>query len=388
MQHTLSSVLSRSWQRVADREAARLRDAFVSSEFAVRPVRAWLGQSLAVLVLLGYLALMVLGVWWLLLALGVEGQVVGFGRGFCAAGGLALLVFAWMARPRFGQVRGTQITAEQTPQLHALMRQVAEALNVPVPGRVALVADVNASMGRTGWRGTPTLTLGLGLWFGLRPQERVSVIAHELAHLRNGDPTRGWLVWTALMVLGQAVTVLTPDGWMDASAQGMEVVSNSLMRVVSWLPLSVYTLLLNLVGAQQQTAEFRADLMSAQVAGSAATLSSLDRLHLGDMLESALHKQRYQPESAHAFLELRRMWDAVTPERWAQAREERAAKGTRLDDSHPPTADRLRVVEAWPREAQVILTDEVSRRLDKELDVFVHPLEQAAIEDHRYRMLG
>ncbi|WP_420594233.1 hypothetical protein [Deinococcus sp.] len=199
---------------------------------------------------------------------------------------------------------------------------------------------------------------------------------------------RGWLVGTALNVLAHTINVLTPDRWMEVSAEGIEVFANFLSRLAALLPMGLYALILNLVGAQQQVAEFRADLLAAQVAGSAATLSALDRLHLGDMLGSALHQQWHRPESAHAFLALRQMWDALPPERWAQAREERAAQGARLGDSHPPTADRLRVVGAWPREAQVTLTDEISGRLDAEFEPFVRSLEQAAIEDYRYRMLG
>ena len=80
------------------------------------------------------------------------------------------------------------------------------------------------------------------------------------------------------------------------------------------------------------------------------------------------------------------MWDSVTPERWARAREERAAQGARLDASHPPTADRQRVVEAWPCDGQVALSDKSAGWMDVELGPFVKVLERAAIDDYQYRV--
>ncbi|GGO34575.1 protease HtpX [Deinococcus humi] len=373
---------------MAQRESARLRDAFVERAVPAPSARAALGQALAVLVILVYAALSAVGLWWALVALGLWGEAHVFVRLLCALGGVGLLGFAWVARPRFPAPWGVEVTAEQAPQLHALVAQVAGALDVRAPVRIVLTPEVNAFMARTGWRGTPTLGLGLGLWFGMRPQERVAVIAHELAHLRSGDPTRSGVVAAALNVLDHAVSVLTPDAWMEYQAEHLQAVSNLMSRLMALVPLGVYSLMLNLVGAQQQAAEFRADLLAARVAGSQATAHALDRMYLADLLDSALHKQWQRPEAPHVFAELRRMWDAASPERWAKAREEGQARNVRLDASHPPTADRLQVIGAWPREAQIGLSDKSSGWLDVELGPFIPVLERAAIDDYRVRMGG
>lgn len=377
--------LGRAWQRVADRESARIRDVFLREPAPAIPVRAWLGQGLAVLVVAGYVALVALGLYGALRVLGLVGNVPGFQRFVLSLPVLLALLFAWIARPRFGALDGQEVRQGEAPELHALVRRVADELGVQDTPRLRLFAEVNAYMGPEGWRRTPTLGLGLGLWYGLHPQERVAILAHELAHLKNADPTRGGVVGLALNVLGHAVHVLTPDGWMQANAEGMGYFYQWLMRLSALLPLGLYSLILNLVGADHQAAEYRADRMASRVAGSAATASALDKLHLGGLLESALHKQRHMPERPHAFAELRAMWDAVTPEGWARAREDRARQGARLDDSHPPTAHRLQVVEAWPQPPTVALTPEAAARIDAELLPFVAPLERAAYDDYRER---
>ncbi|PTA67710.1 M48 family metalloprotease [Deinococcus arcticus] len=379
--------LDRAWQRVADREAARLRDLFAAHPAPILPARAALARILAALILLGSAALTLLGLWLLLRALGLGG-VSGGARVTSGLGAAPLLLFTWVARPRVPRVEGTPLPEAQAPQLHALVRRVGEAVGVTRPVHMVLSPDANAFMGLHGPRRTPVLGLGLALWYGLRPQERVALIAHELAHLKNGDPTRGGVVQAALNVLHQTVSVLWPDPVMEARAGLPEKLGNLILKGAALLPLGLIHLLLGLVGADQQAAEYRADLLAAQVAGSEAKAGLLDRLHMAHLLDSALHKQRHQPQRPDAFAEFRHMLDTLPPAQWAQVREEHARLRVRLDGSHPPTADRLRVVQAWPSEPLLTLSPEDAARLDAELQPFVAALEAAATEEYLYRTSG
>lgn len=377
--------MDRVWQRVADREAARLRDLFTAHASPTVPPRAALGHALAALVLLGSGALALLGGWLLLRALGLGGLSQGT-RIACGLGALPLLLFAWTARPRVHRIQGPRLTEAQAPELHALLRRVGEAAGVTRPVQIVLTPEANAFMGLHGPRRQPTLGLGLALWYGLGPQERVALLAHELAHLKNGDPTRGGLVHHALTVLEQTVSVLWPDPIMEARATLPEKVGNLLLKGAALLPLGLAHLLLGLVGAGQQAAEYRADLLAARVAGSAAKAGLLDRLHMAHLLDSALHKQRHQPQRPHAFAEFRHMLDTLSPAQWQRARQEQAQHRVRLDQSHPPTADRLQVVQAWPSAPQLTLSSAEAARIDAELLPFVPALEAAATEAYLDRI--
>ncbi|WP_235514670.1 M48 family metallopeptidase [Deinococcus sp. Leaf326] len=376
--------IEKAWQRLADREATRLRDAFVRRTDVPPEGRSWLAYALAGAVLLGYAALLLTG-------LGLLGPVFGLGAlhpvtrvilGFAAA---ALLGYAWQARPRFGLLPGTEVSEAQAPELHRLVREAAAVMGAAQPARLVLTPEVNAFMGHDGFPPRPTLGLGLPLWYGLLPQERVAILAHELAHDLSGDPARGRLVWAALSMLSQAHTVMRPDGVMRFDPNIIEMLGNAVMALLAWIPLGLYHLLLELIGADHQRAEFRADLLSAGVAGTTAAATALDKLHLGHLLESALHKQRHDPERPHAFAELRYMWDTLPEEQRQLRRDERAAQRTQLSATHPPTADRIQVVLSHPAEMKLHLDEAWAARIDAELLPFVRPLAAQAYDDYRER---
>ncbi|WP_288432053.1 M48 family metallopeptidase [uncultured Deinococcus sp.] len=377
--------LDQAWQRLADREAARLRDAFVRRPDVPPAARSRVAYALAGAVVLGYAALLLAGLGLLVPVFGPGSGLHPVSRvllGFVAA---ALLGYAWQARPRFGPLPGTEVTEAQAPELHRLVREVARALGAARPARLVLIPEVNAFMGHGGLPPRPTLGLGLPLWYGLPPQERVAVLAHELAHDRSGDPARTGLIGAALHMLAQAYTVMQPDSVMRFNPTILELIGNAGMALLAWIPLGLYRLLLELIGADHQRAEFRADLLAAGVAGTPAVATALDRLHLSHLLESALHKQRHDPERPHAFAELRHMWDTVPEEQRQMRRDERAAQRTQLSATHPLTADRLQVVLSHPAGAQLRLDDAWAARIDAELLPFVRPLEAQAYDDYRDR---
>lgn len=145
---------------------------------------------------------------------------------------------------------------------------------------------------------------------------------------------------------------------------------------------------MNLIGEAHQAAEFRADLLAAQVAGTPATTKALENLHYAGALESALHKQRHFPERANAFLKLQHLWATMSDAERQKRRAEIEQRRARLDDSHPPTSDRMQVVQAHPMPPTLTFTPERAARIDAELNVFVKLLEQQAYEDYRARYEG
>lgn len=201
--------LERAWQRLSDREAARLREAFLRSPEPRPSSRRVLALVLAALILVGYAALFVLGLWlgWLALAplLGSESGLSFISRFFLGLAALTLGLFTVQARPRFPRLLGYEVSREEAPELHRLVKEVAGALRVKPPAHITVDGEVNAFMGSSGFPPRRVLGLGLPLLYALPPQERVAVIAHELAHARNGDPTRTGLIGTAL------------DGWPTPS---------------------------------------------------------------------------------------------------------------------------------------------------------------------------
>ena len=351
-----------------------------------RTWRTWLAAVLAGVVLLGYLGLILVGV-WLLERVWQAGAVhhnpiETFFNGLTAS---LCWLFVWLGRPRFQAGPEQMITAQQAPELYRLLTELAAAMHAPVPQRVRLDGQVNASVRHEGWSPRFTLTLGLPLMFALSPQERLGLIAHELAHGVNGDPLRGRWIGAALQVLHTLRFAFYPDHWRGPDV--MSVLTN-LWRLALALPIEgLIWLFYALIGEDNQRAEYRADLLAAQMAGSEAMHSLLDKLHFADLLEVALQKQRSNPERPHAFLELRHIWDNLRPETQARCRASVSEERLRLDSSHPPTADRISVITQHPQPAHFDLTPEWAERIEAELTPFVKRIETQAYDAYweRYR---
>lgn len=382
-----TSPLGRAWQGLADREAARLRDRFVQDARTTVSSRLLLAYLLSALILLGAVLMWVLGFWFLTKALNV-GASNGYPRLTNSVAAFLLLAIAWLARPHFPKLPGQQVAPEQAPELHALIKDVAAQLKVAPPAQVTLQADVNAFMGNSGFPPRSTLGIGLPLWYGLPPQARAAILAHELAHQRNHDPARTQLIATALTVLQQLYRVIMPDDMQRTRTGILERITNTALTLLAQVPYGLYLVLLNLIGEAHQAAEFRADLLAARVAGTPATAQALELLHYGEALESALHKQRHFPERANAFLELQHIWATMSVTERQKRQDELKKRRARLDDSHPPTSDRIQVVQAHPAGATLNLLTERTARIDAELNVFVKPLEQQAYAEYRARYDG
>ncbi|MBA3331233.1 MAG: M48 family metalloprotease, partial [Actinobacteria bacterium] len=155
-----------------------------------------------------------------------------------------MLGVAILMRPRFGRPSAEgAVDRSSAPRLLALIDEVASALGTPPVHIVQIDEEYNASWAVVGLRRRRVLRLGLPLLAVLDPQERVAVIAHELAHGRNGDARRGFFVGSAVRGLGELYGVVRPEGRIDYDSYFgiFERIVNVILYVVSrpamWLLL-------------------------------------------------------------------------------------------------------------------------------------------------------
>jgi Zn-dependent protease with chaperone function len=189
------------------------------------------------------------------------------------------------------------------------------------------------------------------LWAVLDDSEKLALLAHELAHLVNGDPSRGALIGGALDVLGRWYGMLRPavsskeqPGLPRLAMVPVNVVL-SVLSLVVWLHALALAALL---WRDQQRAEYYADALAAKICGPEAVLSLLEKLHFTRTfqssfcawhLNSALHQESY-----FAYLRSR---IAQTPVRELERiRQVELLENSRLDTRHPPTAYRIHALQA------------------------------------------
>ncbi|QDU63279.1 Protease HtpX [Planctomycetes bacterium Pan216] len=124
------------------------------------------------------------------------GGIFLYGAPLIAAFGVIVaLVKPMLARPASSS-SGVKLKPQDAPMLFALVDHLARCIDAPLPTRIEVDCNVNASASyATGWwnmvrGGDFTLKVGLPLIGGLTLRQLAGIVAHELGHFRQGTGTR------------------------------------------------------------------------------------------------------------------------------------------------------------------------------------------------------
>jgi heat shock protein HtpX len=178
------------------------------------------------------------------------------------------------------------VTAEEAPELHAMVERLCAMANLPKP-RIAVVdSDVpNAfATGRNPKHAAVAVTQGL--WRRLEPQEIEAVLGHELSHIANRDV----LVMTVASFFAMLAALLTRFGLyagMFGGFGGGNRSSNGNNQVPIWLivflvSVVVYAISFVLIRTISRYREYAADRGSAIITGAPENLmSALQKISSG-----------------------------------------------------------------------------------------------------------
>ena len=225
-------------------------------------------------------------------------------------GVLCLLIFVFLV-PRPRPYPKNVIDHIRRPALYQAVDDVAEALGAPPPDAILLSADYNAAYGRAGWRRRHVLTLGLPLLTVLDEQETAALIAHELAHAVNGDAPRGFLIGSAATTLSRWYYLLIPDRFsgLNRRRYGLGgMFANGLMLGTAQVVRFAASVMSHLVWHDSQRAEYLADHLAAEAAGTTATIALLEKAHMGGMFQDVVRRATLQSAGANLFTDLREPW--------------------------------------------------------------------------------
>ena len=332
--------------------------------------------AVSILLYAAVLACLIVGVWLCTLSF----------PGFALVPGIALILVAVELRPRFGRIPryATVLSQQEAPHLHALVAQVADAVEAPAPSTICVDEDLNASAGTYGLARRTLLVIGLPLWHALSPQQRVALLGHEMGHFVNGDPRRGLLIQPAYEMLARVADLLRPGSSNvieGASASGNRVteaaglltllanlVTNAVLAVLRMI-ITVMRVALEVLALRDgQAAEYRADGLAAKEAGSTAATQLMDLFVMDETVRTLVWRD------ARTGVPPTRWRDAVADAlagartRMPLRRQLSVRRDVSLFASHPPAGLRARLVEQLPGvSAAVALGEEASSRIDDEL---------------------
>jgi Zn-dependent protease with chaperone function len=295
---------------------------------------------------------------------------------------LALVAFAMalLFRPRAHRLAPDAhvVTRDQAPRLYAVLDQIAEAIGTQRVAAVVVDTEPNVWFARVGWRFRPVIGIGLPLWVGLRPQERVAVLAHELGHGKNGDARHGWVVGAARSILGELLATFSDQPldryrrdlayYVNPDAVYVSMLTRFLNAIVSGLA-SGYLWLLDKVDLRSsQRAEYLADRKAGEIAGSEAAAWALERSLLADAAYHALERALRFQRDVDPLDAARREVSAVPAREIERRVRASRIRETRTDSGHPPTYLRTKLIRTRPATAaSVVLGLNDNAAIDREL---------------------
>jgi Zn-dependent protease with chaperone function len=267
-----------------------------------------------------------------------------------------------LARPR-RQAEPEELNPARHPRLYQFIAHLSDGLRVPIPRRIFLDCELNASVGfRRGilsFLGNDlVMNIGLPLVTGLNTRQLAATIAHELGHCTQGFAMR--LEYIVNRIDGWFVRVIyARDTWDDALDEWADSIEDSRVAIIVWiaqlavwLSRRVLSLLLHLGHAAtcflSRQMEFHADACAIEVAGSEGLESLLIRLREQNVLLGTAFgglnqfwKTRHLlPSNLPEFID--QLERRLPPEFRDEARNTLLNETAGWFDTHPTPAQRIR----------------------------------------------
>jgi Zn-dependent protease with chaperone function len=193
----------------------------------------------------------------------------------------------------------------------------------------------------------------------LEPDERVALIAHELAHARNGDASRSLVIGSAVRSLEELYYLIAPGGGIVFSEVAfLGRIADGALWLISRPVLGLLYLEYHLLLRDKQRAEYLADALAARVAGSGAVIRLQEKLLLVSTAHGVVQNRLYDRDDVDLFEQIS-MTVKDVPERERERRRRIARlEDSRLDVTHPPTGQRIRLLEERPALQASVRSDE------------------------------
>lgn len=307
---------------------------------------------------------------------------------FAIIAGIILLGAAWVLRPNFGRVEGVVRKPIDLKHLSELTNQIAKALNAPNPNGYIVDANYNAGYQQAGIPVKHYIHLGLPFWSVLTAQEKVAILAHELAHSVNGDAARGGYISTAINSLAQWHYLIIPDQIWQSRAGFVGIIMvplNLFLFLVAKLVHLIAYLLSLLLFHDMQRAEYLADYLAAQVSGTDAAISMLQKIHLYNYYEGTARKIALNNlEPNLLFSELKTEITNISAADLQTNLESFGDEPARLYATHPPTIYRIKLLQSRKRFLpQITMSPSSEMGADGELHQYDAQIARKAVDAYR-----
>src|SRR5690606_1667330 len=189
-----------------------------------------------------------------------------------------------------------EIKKSDQPRLFEFVTRIAEETHTPLPKKIYVSADVNASVfyDSTFWSMffpvRKNLQIGLGLVNAVTLSEFKAIIAHEFGHFSQRSMKLGSYVYHMNKIIFNLLHdnegyENTLQSWANASwyFSIFAVITIRIVNGIKWVLRQVYALVNMQYMSLSRQMEFHADTISASVSGASHLITSLHRLEVADI---------------------------------------------------------------------------------------------------------
>lgn len=291
--------------------------------------------------------------------------------------GVVLLLFMIkpLLAPRRRGIQARALRPEDQPLLFAFVERLCGLMHAPVPRRIEVNCDINASASLRSGLGALigrnlTLCIGLPLAGGLNLRQFTGVLAHEFGHFSQGFAMRlSYLIsavnlWFARVVYERDAW----DEWLRTAERGADIrvkIFFWLVILLVWLTRRVLWVLMmtgHLISCfMARQMEYDADRRAARVVGSQGISEALSKLGLlffawqksiADLGQA--WEEKRLGDNLPALID--NNFEQMPEEVRRKIQDEELKERTGLFDTHPATKKRLRKLERLGEEG--LLRDE------------------------------
>lgn len=249
---------------------------------------------------------------------------------------------------------GLRISAADQPELFRSIEKIAEQMDTTMPDEVYLIPDVNAYVVEdTAMLGLISrrriLAVGVGLMNALEVDQLEAVIAHEFGHYAGSDTRLGAVAYR---------------GW-ESIVRAVNSMGQGIVRALFMAYAKFY---LRVSGKTSRAQELAADRWAADIGGTEAAASALEKIDRASAAYSLLMNAYVAPLAASD----RRPRNLFEGYRALLADEERQAQITEFleehptepspYDTHPPAKERVAAIRSLP-----VINHTADRRPAREL---------------------
>ncbi|MFD2328675.1 M48 family metallopeptidase [Cohnella sp. GCM10020058] len=293
--------------------------------------------------------------------------------------GMVFLIISLNLFPPVRKLPKPLLDRSRYPAIYRVLDELAEGLGATRVDHVIAVRDYTAFLTTAGWRRRRIVGIGLPLFAALAPEEKIAILAHEMAHHANRDITRRWFVGSAWRTLAVWHNMVAPNPNNPTLWPRLYWVRVQLAKLVFWpwylLGLSVWR--------ESQQAEYYADRSAAELVGTEPMRSSLQKFHLGPTFILTVERLARFKFNRNLFDEFRSRIAHVPDIEKLRLDRLLHSETARADTTHPPTAYRLAYLDSRPCPPTLRLSATLIAEMEAEFAELEREMQNGLLDDYK-----